>query len=91
MMYPVYIHVTTAGGADITIASSAVGWGGFILNGSAGGCTLTLKDSVGTTFYTTSAAATVIIPVVFAAPVVLNGLTATASGTGAYSVLVTRP
>ena len=82
----IYTPISTVGGAGITVAvSSGNKFGGFFLNGSAGGETLTVKNGA-TTILTTSAAANVFIPVVLAAPVALSQIVATASGTGFYSI-----
>ena len=82
----VYAHVSTVGGAEMTLAAQK--FGGFILNGS-NGSTLSIYDG-STLIISTSAAAGVAIPVVFNSPIAMrNSLLATCSGTGFYSVLVT--
>lgn len=86
----VYRPISTVGGAGITVAvASGQLFGGFFLNGSAGGETLTVKNSA-TTIFITSAAANVFISEVFASPVALAQIVATCSGTGFYSVFVAK-
>jgi len=85
-----YRPISTVGGAGITVAvASGQLFGGFFLNGSAGGETLTIKDSA-TTIAITSAAANVFISVVLPSPIALDQIVATASGTGFYTVFVAR-
>lgn len=86
----VYVPISTVGGAGITVAvASGQMFGGFFLNGSAGGETITIKNSA-TTIYTTSAAANVAINVNLAAPVACSQIVATCSGTGFYTVFVAK-
>lgn len=82
----VYAHEDTVGGAGITVTGK---WGGFVLNGSGGGSTITVKDGT-VTVYATSAGADVQIPLTLAVPVAFTGgIVASISGTGFYSVLYT--
>lgn len=85
-----YVPISTVAGSGITVATgSGQLFGGFFLNGSAGGETLTVKNNT-TTILTTSAAANVFIPVVLATPVALSQIVATCSGTGYYTVFVAK-
>ena len=85
-----FIPVSTVGGAAMTVATGTGPlFGGFILNGSAGGCTLTVKDSA-TTLLTTSAAASALISVMQMNPIRCNPIVTTVSGTGFYSILVSK-
>ena len=82
----IYVPVSTVGGATITVAkSSGKQFGGFFLNGSAGGTTITILNSA-TTIYATSAGAAAMITLNLAAPVSLTQLIATCSGTGYYTL-----
>ena len=85
----VYMHDGSVAGAAKTISSSAMKFGGYTLNGSAGGCTLNVYDGV-TLILTTSAAASALLTRVFEIPVVFRtSLLATCSGTGFYQVFYT--
>lgn len=86
----VYTPISTVGGAGITVATaSGQLFGGFFLNGSAGGETITIKNSA-TTIFTTSAAANVFISNVLPSPITLTQIVATCSGTGFYSVFIAK-
>ena len=86
----VFAPISTVAGNGITVAvGSGQLFGGFFLNGSAGGETITIKDGA-TTILTTSAGATAFIPVVLAAPIRCSQIVATCSGTGFYSVFVAK-
>jgi len=85
----VYTPISTTAGAGITVAvASGNKFGGFFLNGSAGGETITVKNGT-TTILTTSAAANAFIPVVLAVPINLSQIVATCSGTGFYTIFIT--
>lgn len=90
MARDVYVPISTVGGAGITVAT-ATGqlFGGFFLNGSAGGETITVKNSA-TTIITTSAGVGAFISVNLATPVRCSQIVATCSGTGFYSVFVAK-
>ena len=80
-----YAHTSTTGGNGITITSAR--FGGFILNGSAGASTLTIKDGT-QTLLVTSAGANVLITEVLPTPIAFrDGAVITCSGTGFYSIL----
>ncbi|MBU2052505.1 hypothetical protein KKH13_04850 [Patescibacteria group bacterium] len=86
----VYRPISTVGGAGITVATgSGTLYGGFFLNGSAGGETLTIKNGA-TIIAITSAGANVFISVVLPSPIALSQIVATCSGTGFYSVFVAK-
>ena len=86
----VYLPVSTVAGAGITIATaSGQLLGGFILNGSAGGETLTVKNGA-TTIITTSAGANAFISLNLATPVRCSQIVATCSGTGFYTVFYSK-
>jgi len=90
MARDVFVPISTVGGAGITVAT-ATGqlFGGFFLNGSAGGETLTVKNGA-TTIITTSAGANAFISVNLATPVRCSQIVATCSGTGFYTVFVAK-
>jgi len=86
----VYRPISTTAGSGITVATaSGTLWGGFVVNGSAGGETITIKNSA-TTIITTSAGANAYITLVLNNPVAFSQIVATCSGTGFYSVFVAR-
>ena len=86
----VYEPISTVGGAGITVAvGSGTLLGGFFLNGSAGGETITINNGA-TTIYSTSAAANVAINVNLASPIACSQIVATCSGTGFYTVFVAK-
>ena len=90
MARDVFVPISTVGGAGITVAT-ATGqlFGGFFLNGSAGGETLTVKNGA-TTIITTSAGVGAFISVNLATPVRCSQIVATCSGTGFYTVFVAK-
>ena len=85
-----YAPTSTVGGATITVATkNGTLFGGFVLNGSAGGTTITVYNSA-TLIITTSAGANAFIPVVLATPIACTQIVATCSGTGYYSVFMAK-
>lgn len=80
-------YLATVGGAAITVpVGSGTIFCGFALNGSAGGTTLTIKDSA-TTLMSTTAGANALINDGPIMPVACpNGIAASCSGTGSYTV-----
>lgn len=85
----VYTILSTVGGAGITVATaSGQKFGGFFVNGSAGGETITIKNSA-TTVITTTVAANVFASAVLPVPIAMAQIVATCSGTGFISVFFT--
>jgi hypothetical protein len=86
----VFQPISTVGGATITV-SSAYGniFGGAYLNGSAGGTTLVVRNGA-VAILSTSAGAAALIPIYPAPTACPNGIVATCSGTGFYTVLVAK-
>ena len=82
-----FTYFATTAGADVTVVAGACKFGGFFLNGSAGGSTLNIYDGVNL-IVSTSAGANVLIPLFLPTPLSFRtNLLATCSGTGFYSVL----
>lgn len=84
----VFAYTKTVGGNSVTVpTANGVVFGGFIMNGSGGGSTVTVKDG-STTLFSTSAGADAYItynpPQPIACP---DGIAVTCSGTGFYTVL----
>ena len=86
----VYAPISTTGGNGITVATGTGQlFGGFFLNGSAGGDTITVKNGT-VTILSTSAAANALIVVNLDSPIRLSQIVATCSGTGFYSVFIAK-
>jgi len=78
-------YKATVGGASVAI-TTALGFAGFYLNGSAGGTTLTISDGT-TAIMSTSAAASTVITVIPCQTIrFLTSISAACSGTGSYTV-----
>lgn len=83
-----YAHKDTIGGANMDVSTVGAKWGGFILNGSVGSSTITIKDGA-VVLYVTSAGANQVITVNYQTPIACTtSLLATCSGTGYYSVFL---
>lgn len=86
----VYAPKSTVGGATITLSTgSGTLFGGFFLNGSAGGTTITVYNSA-TLIISTSMGANAFVNVNLNNPVALTQIVATCSGTGYYTVFYAK-
>lgn len=81
----VFIPISTVGGATITVGTAGHIFGGFSLNGSGGGTTITIINGTAT-IMSTSAGANALISVT--CPPLAFPIVATCSGTGFYSLYV---
>ena len=85
----VYAHKDTVAGNEMIISATGIKFGGFYLNGSADGDTITIKDG-GTTIFSTAAGAGAVISIILNVPIACTtSLLSTLGDTGACSVFYT--